>query len=311
MSDISVVIPTHDRTTLLKRTLRSVLGQVGVDLEVVVVDDGSAVDVEPTVRALKDGRIRVVRNEVAQGVSEARNQGIEETSGKWVAFVDDDDLWAPDKLQRQVHALHATGRLWAYAGSVKIDLRGAIVGGRPPHDPELVARVIRRWNLVSGGCSSVIVDRSTLRSAGGFDQALVNLADWDLWIRISEHGPPAYVPSPVVAYRIHPGNSSSDLSLIRAEMTQMEGRYGEKVDWGAFHHYLAWVALRSGNRSAGLANLLRAAAHGDGVSVLRDVVAVLRAKAERTFPRWISPSERERADRSWRANAESWLRPLT
>jgi glycosyltransferase involved in cell wall biosynthesis len=310
VSDISVVIPTHDRTILLEHTLRSVLGQVGVDLEVVVVDDGSAADVEQMLRPLKDRRVRVVRNEVAQGVSEARNRGIEETSGNWVAFVDDDDLWAPDKLHHQIHALHETGRLWAYAGSVKIDLRGAIVGGRPPHDPELVARHIKRWNLVSGGCSSVIVDRSTLRSAGGFDQGLVNLADWDLWIRVAEHGPPASVPSPVVAYRVHPGNSSSDLSLIRAEMTQMEGRYGEKVDWGAFHHYLAWVALRSGNRSAGVANLLRAAAHGEGVSVMRDVVAVLRAKSERRFPRWISPSARERADRSWRASAESWLGSL-
>src|SRR3954469_4879731 len=114
---VSVVVPTRNRSRLLAATLRSVLRQRAVDLEVIVVDEGSTDDTGAVIAGLRDPRIRIVRHDVPRGVSRARNRGAEEARGDWVAFVDDDDLWAPDKLARQVQAALAAGRDWVYTGS--------------------------------------------------------------------------------------------------------------------------------------------------------------------------------------------------
>ena len=127
--EVSVVVPTHDRSRLLALTLRSILGQRGVDLEVIVVDDGSTDDTAEVVAGLGDDRVRLLRHDTPQGVAAARNYGIAEAAGGWLAFCDDDDLWAPDKLARQLHAARETGRAWAYAGAVKIDADGRVVAG--------------------------------------------------------------------------------------------------------------------------------------------------------------------------------------
>ena len=108
MPEVSVVIPTRDRSRLLGLTLHSVLWQRGVVVVVVVVDDGSTDDTAQTVAGLADPRVRLVRHDTAQGVSAARNRGITEAHGRWVAFLDDDDLWAPDKLACQLQAARGT-----------------------------------------------------------------------------------------------------------------------------------------------------------------------------------------------------------
>src|SRR4051812_1633371 len=104
MPEITAIVPTHNRSNLLEQTLRSVLSQRGVDLEVVVVDDGSTDDVAAVVGALDDQRIRLIRHDHPMGVSTARNHGAKVATGDWLAFCDDDDLWSPDKLARQLAA---------------------------------------------------------------------------------------------------------------------------------------------------------------------------------------------------------------
>ena len=139
--EVSVVIPTRDRSRLLALTLRSVRWQRGVDLEVLVVDDGSTDDTAEVVAAIADPRIRLVRQPVAQGVSAARNRGIAEAGGTWVAFLDDDDLWAPDKLVRQLQAAHQTGRAWVYTGEVNVDQQLRVIDGVPPIDMTIAGGV--------------------------------------------------------------------------------------------------------------------------------------------------------------------------
>jgi glycosyltransferase involved in cell wall biosynthesis len=281
-----------------------------VDLEVILVDDGSTEDVTSLIEEFHDDRVRLLRNEAAQGVSAARNRGIEVARAEFVAFIDDDDLWAPDKLRIQLDAIERSERCWAYGGAVKIDLEGEIIGGVPPPEPEEVSRRLPRWNLIPGGCSSVIARRSTLIAAGGFDRSLINLADWDLWIRIGRQGLPACASGPVVAYRIHSNNSSTNLPLVLSELDRLDGRYGVPVDRGAVHHYLAWVALRSRDRRKGITHLLRATAGGDGRAVARSVAALLRGRLERAFPTIVPPSQSQRAHREWRAPATAWLKEL-
>src|ERR1044071_8329951 len=120
MAFVSVIIPTRDRAHLLFRTLQSVLAQSIENLEVMVVDDGS-VDANGAVAAAADPRVRVIRNQEPTGVSVARNRGIAAARGVWIAFCDDDDLWAPNKLQQQLNAADRAGANWAYAGDVNVD----------------------------------------------------------------------------------------------------------------------------------------------------------------------------------------------
>src|SRR5881397_1285072 len=121
MEAVTVVIPTRNRSDLLRQTLTSVLRQRDVDLRVIVVDDASTDDVAGVVAGWGDGRVRVLRNDAATGVSAARNRGLSETTTEWVGFCDDDDLWSPDKLGRQLAAARSPRRDWAYTGCVYVN----------------------------------------------------------------------------------------------------------------------------------------------------------------------------------------------
>jgi glycosyltransferase involved in cell wall biosynthesis len=301
--DISVVIPTRNRRELLALTLRSVCEQKDVDIEVIVVDDGSAGHaVARVVAARGDSRVRVLWNASPQGVSVTRNRGLAAAAGWWVAFCDDDDLWAPEKLREQMTAARLSARSWVYAGAVKIDSSLRVVGGEPPHPPEVVHRRLPRWTLVPGGCSGVIVRRDLVLEVGGFDPALANLADWDLWSRLARHGPPAWAPLPLVGYRIHSGNSSQDTRLVLRELDLIDGRYSPRVDRAAVHHYLAWVSLRGGRRRQAGKHFLQAAVRGDTVAVGRS----LSALALRRLPGRKPPPQHV----AWRAQAAQWLDAL-
>ncbi len=118
--DVSVIVPTRNRGALLAMTLRSALRQQDVDFEVIVVDEASTDGTPAMLAAVGDGRVRVIRHDTPRGLSAARNHGAADARGDWLAFLDDDDLWAPDKLVRQLNAAEQAGADWVYTGSVNI-----------------------------------------------------------------------------------------------------------------------------------------------------------------------------------------------
>jgi glycosyltransferase involved in cell wall biosynthesis len=303
---ISVIIPTHNRAGLLTLTLASVLWQQHVDLEAIVVDDGSTEGEVGTVPGIDDPRVRVIRTDSAEGVSLARNRGLGEARGEWIAFLDDDDLWAPTKLAAQLAAAVERGRTWAYTGVIYIGKRNEIIGGtRPPSPRELIAQ-LPRWNLVPGGCSGVIVTRDALATAGVFDPALVSLADWDMWIRLARTGPPARAPDPLVAYRIHGRQASLNVDLILREADLMDGRYGHCIDRASLHHYLAHRCLVAGRRLDTIKHWGLAAVYGRPGPVVADAAGMLRTRVERYVPL----PQRTDPHAAWRAKGAIWLRSL-
>jgi glycosyltransferase involved in cell wall biosynthesis len=306
--EISVVVPTHNRRELLQLTLRAVLSQRDVDFEVVVVDDGSTDDIAAGTAELEDSRVRMIRHDRPLGVSTARNHGAEQAAGAWLAFCDDDDLWAPDKLARQLAAASETGCAWSYGGAVRIDSTLRIISGTPPPVPQELARRMPRWNVMPGGASNAIVRADAFRAAGGWDSDLVNLADWDLWTRFARNGPPACVAAPLVGYRIHNGNASGNTALILREARALDGRYGVRLDYGQLHHYLAWVCLRSGRRRPAMAHLARAAAFGQVRGVGKSVMGLVAARASRRLPA-LRPA-RDVQQNAWYAEAEAWIAPF-
>jgi glycosyltransferase involved in cell wall biosynthesis len=321
---VSVVLPTRDRVDLLPLAVESVLRQREVDVELVVVDDGSRDGTAAYLDRLSDPRVVVVRHPIAQGVSAARNAGIAQAHAPVVAFLDDDDLWAPDKLRLQLDAMRETGRLWAYAGCVHLNPAGRISGGTPPMDADRFAATLPRWNPMPAGCSNAIVDAQALDRVGGFDEGLHILADWDLWLRLSRLGPAAAVERPLVGYRVHERNMSLDTDLLVRELEMLRERYGERIDRTRFLQYAARLAMRDGQwadaarltiRAAGVAPRSRARALGDGLATL----AVGGARAARGHFLSASPGATERRHRraaatdsnvAWKAEAEAWLAPL-
>ena len=164
-----MVVPTRDRWSLLSRhALPSALGQEGVEVEVVVVDDGSTDGTPELVEALGGERVKLVRQAASRGPAAARNAGIGVARGDWVAFLDDDDLWSPVKLTMQLGAVGDAG--WGYCGGVVVDERLEVVDTLAVRSVSAIAEELRSGNVVAAGSSSVIARTDLLRSLGGFDE---------------------------------------------------------------------------------------------------------------------------------------------
>jgi glycosyltransferase involved in cell wall biosynthesis len=303
--DVSVVVPTRNRSALLAMTLRSVLHQQNVELEVIVVDEASTDDTPAMLAALGDARVRVIRHETPRGVSAARNRGAAEARGEWLAFLDDDDLWAPDKLARQLQAAQAVGRDWAYTGSVNITNHCRVVHGRPPLSPEEVMAALPGYNAIPGGGSNVAVRRATWLRAGPFDTRLRNTEDWEMWIRLAKHGPPACVSSPLLAYRVHSSNSSLDIGEIVRGTKLIEALHHTVADWGRLHRWLAESCLRRRQRKSALGHFIRAAVRGQARGVASDLGAILWRRVVQRILRF--EGERTVSGDAWIAAAAAWL----
>jgi glycosyltransferase involved in cell wall biosynthesis len=324
LPSVSVIVPTHDRVRLLPLTLESVLWQQDVDLEVIVVDDASTDDVRSAVEGFEDTRVRVLRQDLPHGVCAARNRGIAEAGGTWIAFIDDDDLWAPDKLRSQIRAAEDGSCRWAYVGSVNVteDLRA--LGGAPPPPPEEVVTALPRVNLIPGGCSGVAVHRDLLPRAP-FDPACRYAEDWDLWIRLSRLDKPAWVNHPLVGYRVHAGNRSLDLPGMVAMLDVIDQRYGGPVDRAVFYRYIARLCQRASRHGGALRYYVLAAAANRRYrrdAFLHDLLEVAQGvgrqfqhripftRVNRASHPATPPSRRYAAHRPWVEAAQEWLDQL-
>jgi glycosyltransferase involved in cell wall biosynthesis len=306
--DVSVVIPTCGRVDLLSCAVGTALGQEEVAVEVLVVDDGSADGTTKWVADQRDARLRVVRHTTRRGVSAARNSGIHQARGAWIAFLDDDDAWAPDKLDSQLSAAAAAGSGWVYTGDVHVDERLRLLGGGPPLSPADAMALLYSHNTLPSGASNVMVRADLLAAVGDFDTSLRRTEDWDMWLRLARAGPPAFVPRPLVAYRHHRGNASTDPSPMVSEPRLLAYRYGIRVDRPGMMRRAAWSCLQDGRRLKAVGYYLRAVAHGDMRSLGRATVAM-------THPAVGTPDvyrliEWTAEAREWAAGAESWLAPL-
>ena len=125
------------------------------------------------------------------------------------AFLDDDDLWAPDKLARQLAAARESGRDWAYTGGV-VFLGDRIIRAQVPLPPDAMVKTLLRYDAIPGGGSNVIMRRALWPHTGPFNTQLRSGEDWEMWIRLAKHGIPAWVCAPLVAKRLHSTNATLD-----------------------------------------------------------------------------------------------------
>lgn len=208
---ISVVVPAYNHRDHVLATLDSVFAQTYGDYEVIVVNDGSPDDTREVLRPLAEaGRIRYFE-QPNRGQPAARNRGLAEARGDFVAFLDDDDLWPPDKLEWQARELreHPESVL-VYGRPARIRRNGMLV---PAEDETFPTGRVERaflegcWLLSPG---QALIRTAALRELGGFDTSLWGSDDWDLYIRLSGLGEFRYVERIALHYRVHAGNASGD-----------------------------------------------------------------------------------------------------
>jgi glycosyltransferase involved in cell wall biosynthesis len=248
--EVSVVLPSRDRPELLERSLACALGQDGVEVEVIVIDDGSAPALHGRVAALDDHRVTLLRHDRARGVASARNAGIAAARRPFIAFLDDDDVWSPEKLAAQVEALEATGAGFSYTGTVWVDGELQPHGAYRPCPAERLRADLREANVI-GSPSAVVARTDVVRAAGGFDERLAVLADWELWLRLADHAEGAAVDDLLLGYVVHgAGMHLRDTRAIRSELAIIRRAHPGDPEIGGlgFWQWFASSQRRVGDR---------------------------------------------------------------
>lgn len=206
---VSVVIPTYNRAGYLREALDSVAAQTFQDLEVVVVDDGSDEDIASSVSG-HAARPRLIR-QARQGPAAARNRGIFESRGEFIAFLDSDDHWLPNKLAVFVTALQEAKNVNVFYGPmIPVDDAGRTVSGRtkPRYEGWITQRLFESCFV---DVPSVVCRKSVLVDAGCFDASLPVCEDYDLWLRISVAEPFGLISEPLAKRRLHDNRLSKQL----------------------------------------------------------------------------------------------------
>jgi glycosyltransferase involved in cell wall biosynthesis len=228
MPAVSVIIPTYRRSALLASAIQSVLNQTFQDFEIVVVDDNSGDDTERVVRSFPDPRISYIAHRTNWRVAAARNTGVLNSSGELVAFLDDDDEWLPEKLERQIGLLRRCSEVTGavYTGFEMTDRQtGQIVYTIRPNRKGHILHELCRHNCV-GTASTVILRRECFDEVGLFDETIDFGEEYDMWIRVAHAFDFAYLPDSLVRYSVHSARLSTSHGMVVRGLRRQLNKYG-------------------------------------------------------------------------------------
>lgn len=270
---VSVIIPVYNGENFIGRTLTSALAQTHRKIEVIVVDDGSTDRTSAIVEAAatKDDRIRLFR-QTNVGVAKARNFGVSQSRGSLIAPLDADDLWHPEKIARQVAAIHASPKIGlTYCWTVPIDENDFIL---PPVDKSrcfdltnVVREMAAKGNFIDCA-SSPLFRRSYFEDVGGYDPNLqLGCEDWKLYLSLVGICEFAVVPAYLVGYRRRTGSMSTNIAAMERSMEYISRllierwpdmpRTVERQMHYVRYSYLAQVAITNNRFAEALSYMLK------------------------------------------------------
>jgi len=254
---ISAIIPTYNNAEYIEEAINSILAQSHPVDEIIVIDDGSSDNTETLTRALKQKTDKLSYTKQGnQGPSAARNHGIELANGDWVAFLDADDRWPKDKIALQIAALQREPSLQLIAGDMaETDQRGNVqvesvlakhqllelfqrLAGRPLHNA-LTALVNK--NFIPTG--TVLVKRTVLNQAGGFNPDIRFGEDLELWAKIACHHPITCLPERLMYRRQHGANATQNTGPMLEDLVKV---------MGSISHYGAEQLKQQGTKPSSL-----------------------------------------------------------
>lgn len=217
MPEVSVIIPVYNRARALQEAVASVLAQTWHDLEIVIVDDGGT----EALPDMGDARIRVIRHDRNRGAGAARNTGVREAQGNWIAFLDSDDLWLPEKLEKQMERGGA-GLVFCDAlfRSTDRDVLRAL-----PREADWKKLVERGHGLNPG--STLLMRKSVWDRVGPFNESLRRLEDWDWLLRACDAGVDFdNVEQPLAIIRV---GAAPAVSAVDAAAATLRRKHGDRI----------------------------------------------------------------------------------
>jgi len=300
MPCVSILIPVYKGARFIERTLQSALAQTHTNIEIILVNDGSPDNCEDLIRPyLVDPRVRYLK-QTNSGVAAARNVAINQATGDYLALLDQDDLWRPEKLVSQLDLFATNPKLGlVHCHAIPIDASDGPMPANPGRPratlPQAFAEIFL-GNPIQA-CAGMF-SRAALDAVGGFDPApALRFADeYDLWLRIASRFEVGYVPETLAYYRLHGENNSADLApMVRATLAVLAKTRREQP--------AAVAAISRRQRNARYARLYLDLADSGQASDQPFTAAASRLRAWCTDPvlsgrRWLGP---QRLDRwQWR-----------
>jgi glycosyltransferase involved in cell wall biosynthesis len=257
MPKVSVVIPAYNAMAFLPETLKSVFRQTYQDFEVILVDDGSIDQINPWIQTITDSRVKYI-TQPNQGPAVARNNGIANARGMYIAFLDADDLWHPEKLAKQVKILDKSseiGLVYSWVGSV--DERGNITNKiRKNYAEGNVWEKIIEHNIAECG-SNPMVRRVCFEKVGKFEPEIAYAQDWQMWLKIASTFQFKVIKETLVYYRDHSRNRSKQIHLMEESFQAIVEEIFDSVPsnlqkfknrcYSFVYLHLAWKTLQNMN----------------------------------------------------------------
>lgn len=205
MELVSIIIPTYNTAKYLRESVESVLTQTYSEREIIVIDDGST-DSTPQILAEYGDAIQILR-QTNQGSAAACNAGVAAAQGEWVAFLDADDIWLPEKLTRQIE--HCRNSVISHTDSMcfgdalPTEIRRSSF--EPPYSGSVLKELLIR-NFITK--STVLMRRQAFQDLGGFDTSYIAVEDWPFFLKACAEHELGYLPEVVVRYRVHKKSKS-------------------------------------------------------------------------------------------------------
>jgi glycosyltransferase involved in cell wall biosynthesis len=227
---VSVIILTYQRAYWVKEAIESVLSQTYKDYEIIVINDGST-DNTAEVLSQFQNNIKIIEQK-NKGVAAARNIAINNSQGRYIAFLDDDDIWLPTKLEKQIMLLEANDKIGLiYSDMSYFDEKEIFPETTAKKRPLPLARI--SWMLfpypnLTPRPSSVVVRQETLDEIGLFDESLTTCEDYDLWLRICEKWLFYYLDEPLTMYRLSDTNMSKNQERTLISSLQVQEKAIER-----------------------------------------------------------------------------------
>lgn len=207
---VTVIIPCFNSESFIQDSIRSVLQQTYKNTEIIVIDDGSTDDT--LLKLERFGNEIVIYTKANEGSASARNLGIQNSNGKYIAFLDSDDIWLPEKIEKQLRLMIENNLDLVYCGGESFGHAGLPIVYTPVFSGNCYKKFLEfpTRAIIVLGCSSAIIRKSVLESSGNFDATFTGAAeDWDFFRRFCKYGKVDYLNASLVKYRLHDRNVST------------------------------------------------------------------------------------------------------
>ena len=225
---VSIIMPSYNTGKFIQETLDSVFAQTYTNWEIIIVDDCSTDNTDEIVGAIQDERIRYFKNEKNSGAAISRNRALCEARGKWIAFLDSDDLWHPTKLEKQIRFMEENGYHFSYTNYVEVDDDGNALGSLWTGPRKISKLAMYSFNYM--GCLTVMYDREHVGLIQIADLKKRN--DYAMWVKVVEKCPAYLLDETLASYRVRSSGSIMNRSkdpLARLKFNYYLWRQGEKM----------------------------------------------------------------------------------